>query len=488
MTGPGALALRAIAATAAGGVVGLAVPYGTRLIVERFAPEQALLAIVGITLALILAGIAAGVLAYAGGTANQRFWIGWERRRILAGLDGLVHAAADLQPAAVLERLRGAAQAREALARAGITAFGSAAILAASGGYLLSLAPELGAAVLTGLVLTSAMAAYLLHRQTIARIDAAEAESTATGFLSAALRVRQDGGGIPVSLEAQWLALHSTRMTASQRAQAWRDAQRALDAGIAALAPAGLIAAAYVLTPDLPAGELAAAYAAFGQCLMAAFGLSWALAGLAQAEEGRRMLASLPRSASVARPVPAPSGPALEMTGVAFAYPGSPALFSDLSLRLDAGQSLALTGPSGSGKSTLVRLVAGLLAPDRGSVRLSGADPRDLDPGHRGAFLGVIGAAVPDFRGTLPQETGASTALAWATGVTENRRAQIALARAFAGDPRLIVLDEAFRSEDAPILDEIFERAERTGAALLIVTHDPAVAARCTLHHTLGPD
>ncbi|HEY6106808.1 MAG TPA: ABC transporter ATP-binding protein, partial [Anaeromyxobacteraceae bacterium] len=66
--------------------------------------------------------------------------------------------------------------------------------------------------------------------------------------------------------------------------------------------------------------------------------------------------------------------PLVELREASFAYGARPALEGD-SLTARAGELLGLVGPNGAGKSTLVRLVAGLLGPSAGTVRLAGLDP-----------------------------------------------------------------------------------------------------------------
>jgi iron complex transport system ATP-binding protein len=66
--------------------------------------------------------------------------------------------------------------------------------------------------------------------------------------------------------------------------------------------------------------------------------------------------------------------PIVDVRGVSFAYAGAPALAA-VSLRARAGEFVGLLGPNGAGKSTLIRLVAGLVAPAAGEVRLAGLDP-----------------------------------------------------------------------------------------------------------------
>jgi len=78
----------------------------------------------------------------------------------------------------------------------------------------------------------------------------------------------------------------------------------------------------------------------------------------------------------VTAPAPEPRwpDPIVEARGASFAYGAAPAL-RDVSFSARAGEFVGLLGPNGAGKSTLVRLVAGLLAPAAGTVRLAGLDP-----------------------------------------------------------------------------------------------------------------
>ncbi len=73
--------------------------------------------------------------------------------------------------------------------------------------------------------------------------------------------------------------------------------------------------------------------------------------------------------------------PVIEYDRVNFAYPGGPPVLRDVTLAVPGGQSVALIGVNGSGKSTLLRMLIGLLHPDTGCVRVSGADTRQASIG-----------------------------------------------------------------------------------------------------------
>jgi putative ABC transport system ATP-binding protein len=183
----------------------------------------------------------------------------------------------------------------------------------------------------------------------------------------------------------------------------------------------------------------------------------------------------------------------------------------DLSLVLEAGRSLAITGPSGSGKSTLLGLLAGLDRPDGGRVVVEGRDLASLDDAELSAFRGRrMGFLFQSYRllATLSAEdnvrlpldlagvAGAgSIARDWLDRVglsarRNHRPAQlsggeqqrVALARALAPRPALLFCDEPTGNLDqttgATIAGLIFQAVHETGAACAYVTHDDALAAR----------
>ncbi|MFI1950806.1 ATP-binding cassette domain-containing protein [Streptomyces xinghaiensis] len=196
---------------------------------------------------------------------------------------------------------------------------------------------------------------------------------------------------------------------------------------------------------------------------------------------------------------PEPGAPAVELRSVTFAYgAGAHPVLRDLDLTVGAGECLAVVGPSGIGKSTLTGLVAGLLTPGRGEVRVLGRPARAWPAGEPARLRVLIPQQAYVFTGTLrenllylcpdgapPEAVSASAEAVGLTGLadrlggldavvdpavlSQGERQLIALARAHLSPAPVVLLDEATCHLD-PVAEERAERAfaERPGTVITV--------------------
>ena len=210
--------------------------------------------------------------------------------------------------------------------------------------------------------------------------------------------------------------------------------------------------------------------------------------------------------------------PAIALTDVAFAWPGRGGFrLACPDFTTGPGERVLLLGASGSGKSTLLSLICGIVAADRGRVRVDGTDLGTLRPGARDRFraetIGVIFQQfnllpyarvadnillplrfAPGRRARAGDAAGEAARLCTSLGLpgdvlampagrlSVGQQQRVAVARALIGAPPLIVADEPTSALDAATQDTflglLFDQAGRAGSSLLMVSHDERLGAR----------
>ncbi len=183
-----------------------------------------------------------------------------------------------------------------------------------------------------------------------------------------------------------------------------------------------------------------------------------------------------------------------------------------IDLSIGEGEAVGVVGPSGSGKTSLLMVLAGLERPTSGSVTLAGQELRGLSEDALSALrrrdVGIVfqafhliasmtaleNVAIPlELAGdkqAMPRAEASLRAVGLGHRLTHlpgmlsgGEQQRVALARAFAARPRLLLADEPTgnldRATGEAVMDLMFNLRAEYGTTLMLITHDPALAARC---------
>jgi len=208
--------------------------------------------------------------------------------------------------------------------------------------------------------------------------------------------------------------------------------------------------------------------------------------------------------------------PAVHLQKAKLSYPapdGEIEILRGLDLTIHAGEIVAVMGPSGSGKSSLIALIGGLEVATGGGVHVLGQDLTVASEAQRThmrrrdvgivfqsyhlvpAMTALENAALPILLSGAEDASAEASRLLKRVGLGHRLRhrpsalsggeqQRVAIARAFAGRPRLILADEPTgnldQSTGRDVSKIMFDLVKEDGSAMLLVTHDPALAATCT--------
>lgn len=326
------------------------------------------------------------------------------------------------------------------------------------------------------------------------------------------------GLGMARAMTRSW---HTARDAALETAMTASDTSGALTASTKAtrllLQSAILgLGAFLVLRGELTAGAMIAGSILLGRALAPVEQVVGHWSQFQRAMTSWKDLAKLLESLPVAREktdLPRPNA-RLDVKDLIVVPPGetSPVL-QGITLSAEPGDAIAVIGPSASGKSSLARALVGLWTPAKGEVRLGGADLHQYERDQLGRYFGYLPQEVVLFSGSVAQniarfDEGATSeaiikaaTLAGAhdlilglpegydTVITEGggrlsggQRQRAGLARAFFGDPEVLVLDEPNASLDDPgiqALNRAIANARKAEKVVLVMSHRPSALAEC---------
>lgn len=215
---------------------------------------------------------------------------------------------------------------------------------------------------------------------------------------------------------------------------------------------------------------------------------------------------------------PRTEGLSISVSGVSFAYDNGPTVLHNVTLAIKPGERVALMGPNGAGKSTLIDLIYGIRRPSEGRIEFDGHDLRDLTLDAARAHVALVkdiecfegsiadnvsmgrpGIGMSEVRAALEAvglaervlrfPEGSATPI-WTGGrpLSQGQANRLMIARALAGKPRLVILDESLDNMDRQIRTSVYPAVlgKDRPWTVLVVTHSDDVAAACDRVVRLG--
>ncbi|WP_435531513.1 type I secretion system permease/ATPase [Pseudogemmobacter faecipullorum] len=273
-----------------------------------------------------------------------------------------------------------------------------------------------------------------------------------------------------------------------------------------------------VLRNQLSAGAMIAGSILLGRGLQPIEGTisQWAMLSRSRAARERlvKLLSDAPAEAERTR-LPRPAA-RIEASGMSVMPPGdNRPVLRGVSFRVEPGHAVGVIGASGSGKSSLARAICGVWPPAVGQIRLDGATLDQYDPDLLGSYIGYLPQRVTLFDGTIAENIARLDAAADPAGVVKAAQQaavhdlilrlprgydtqvatmggqlsggqiqRIGLARAFYGNPVILVLDEPNSNLDndgSQALNQAIRLAKAAGCSVFIMAHRPAAIQECEL-------
>jgi len=202
----------------------------------------------------------------------------------------------------------------------------------------------------------------------------------------------------------------------------------------------------------------------------------------------------------------------IQLHNVSLAYQKDATALNNITLRIEKGEFVFLTGPSGAGKTTLLRLLYGALTPTRGQVVIDGQNVSRMTPSQIPFLRRSVGVVFQDFK-LLPTRTVFENVsitlevLGWGRAdigrkvmhvlkqmgmegkinltpqrLSGGEQQRVALARALVNEPKILVADEPTGNLDDANKNQIlniFKEANVRGTTVVVATHDRRLIDNC---------
>ncbi len=472
---------------------------------------------------LLLLGIIDSVRAIMAGRLASRLEVAVGADALLASMASPRASLGDVQPLRDLHAVRGFTSGR------GLFAFLDLPFAPFFIGLLYLIHPNLFWLTLVGAVVLVAIAIANQWTSAKAADDATTRQMSATLAAQAFVRNAESltAMGMNRNIVHRWGSEEALSLAAQDR----MNRVNALFAGLSRILRLGLQVATLgyggylVLAGEMTAGMIFAASLISGRGLQPIDQVIGNWKGFIEARKAWKRLSealAAARPAEIRTDLPAPRGevtfeavvvfpPNGEAAGRGKTQAGEP-LLKRISATIPAGECVAVIGPSGAGKTTLMRTLIGAIEPRSGAVRIDGADIRNWDPDRLGQYIGYLAQDVELLPGTVAQNVArfdpdasgeAIIRAAQKAGMDDlvlklpkaydtmieprgfqlsgGQRQRVGLARAFFGEPRILVLDEPNANLDVEgekALEHALATAKAEGITVLIVTQRRSVVEK----------
>ena len=504
--------LRVLLMGAAGGLLGALVPIATKQIVDVAIPQAQGGLTVAITLGLVVAAVSTMLFE-----VTRQFTVLRIQTKLDAGVQAAVWDRLLSLPAPFFRTYTAGDLSVRAMGINTISQMVTGATLSSllSGAFsIFSIAVIFYYDVNLGLIAT--LMATIIIGVTVAggyvQLRHQRRETEMLGLTSSLVLQLLDGiaklrvAGAEMRAFARWAAQYAVQKTYAAKAQSAANALLVFNSAASVLSSlVVIVSVTFLLGVSVTTGEFVAFTTAFSQFLFASAGITTAFTTILQAapsyERAKPILQTLPE-VDTEKPDPGELAGRVELNHISFRYdPNGPLVLDDVSIRAEPGEFIAIVGPSGAGKSSVFRQLLGFEEAESGTVYYDDHDLSGLNVQAVRRQLGVVLQNGRVMSGTLFQNIAGVKQLtldqAWdaarmagldadiqkmpmgmftylsdgASAISGGQRQRLAVARAIASKPRILLFDEATSALDNRTQAIVSESLGRLKATRIVIAH-----------------